>query len=99
MPPSTPEGLPPGVGALLGGSGTSVPVPADLVSVAHAFRRMHDARQRADYDHQFGVTKADTMTLVDAAATAIDTWRAMPDCYHSDVFLTLLGGLRPVKNG
>ena len=93
------RGLPPGVAALLGDSSTSVPVPAELVDVADAFRKLHEARQRADYDHQFGVTKVDTMMLVDAAATAIDTWRAMPDCYHSDIFLTLLGGPRPAKNG
>jgi hypothetical protein len=92
------RGMPASVAALLGGYGTRATVPADLVAVAETFSELHNARQQADYDHQYDVTKTETLNLVNAAAEAIDTWRAMPDSYHSDVLLVLFGGPRPVRD-
>jgi hypothetical protein len=54
--------------------------------------------QAADYDHAMDVTKEQAMALVDQAADAIGTWRAMPDSYHTDLFqMLLLGGQRLVR--
>jgi hypothetical protein len=91
------RGLPVNVAAVLGGRTSAASVPADLIAVAESFGILHEARQRADYDHLFDVTKADTLILVETAETAIRTWRSMPGGYHADIFLALLGGPRPVR--
>lgn len=92
------RGMPANIAALLAGQGRPATVPPALVAVAETFGVLYEARQRADYDHQFEVTRTEALRLVDAAASAIHTWRAMPDSYHSDVFLALLGGPRPARD-
>lgn len=90
--------LPAGVEVLLAGASKPAGVPAGLVDVAEAFEELYAARQRADYDHHYEVTRRHALDLVGNAATAIKAWRSLPDDYYSEVFLTLLGGPRPVRD-
>lgn len=90
------DGAPASITALFGGPDQ---IPTDPHFVVESFIILHTARQRADYDHALEVTSDETVTLVDRAAGAIATWRAMPDGYHADLFRTLvLGGPRLVRS-
>lgn len=92
------KGVPAGVAALFGGADAAKQIPAELQFVAESFVALHKARQSADYDPALDLTRADAITLIDLAATAISTWRAMPSGHHRDLFLMLmLGGPRLVR--
>lgn len=91
-------GVPGQITDLFGGPAAPEQLPVGLVSVAESFVVLHEARQRADYDHAFEITYDEVEALVERAADAISTWRAMPAGYHVNLFRTLmLGGPRLVR--
>jgi hypothetical protein len=53
------------------------PLHPDLVEVADAFRKLQDARYRADYDHEFEITRGDAALLLESAADAIERVRRL----------------------
>jgi hypothetical protein len=43
----------------------------DLISVARSFRNLQEARQQADYDHDYDLTRQSALLLIEEAADAI----------------------------
>lgn len=52
---------------------------ADVVRVADAFITLQDARNRADYDHDFEITRGDAAQLVATAADAVERVQRLVD--------------------
>ncbi len=51
---------------------------ADIVELAEAYVDLHDARNKADYDHTADLTRTEVLTLVDRSTLAIRTLRKAP---------------------
>jgi uncharacterized protein (UPF0332 family) len=73
----------------------------DLRRIANAFVGLQEAREKADYDHQFDVRRAEALEIAHTAADAIERadrlWSAEESSYM--LFLKLMvGAVRIAKN-
>jgi hypothetical protein len=82
-------------------AGVFIQPAADLLRVADAFIGLQAAREKADYDHQFGISRAEAIqfagTALDAIERADRMWNEEEPSYM--LFLKLMvGAVRIAKN-
>ena len=68
----------------------SIPVPADLITVATAFVDLQQARHEADYDVARTFTRAETMALIDQTDEAMVVWNTLRRTIPADAVLSSL---------
>ncbi len=68
----------------------TLPIDAELVSVAEAFVALQEARHEADYDFTTTFNKIDVLQRVQYARAAVANWRAIRSSPNATVFLVAL---------
>lgn len=72
-----------------------------VVRIARAFRDLHDARERADYDDTFDVSTAVALSFVDLARDAVNMSVDLSDAgdpTYSRFLALAMGGVKVAKN-